>query len=82
MTAPLLDHDTTTRNEESTDTPPMRHYWRQMDILRGMTEGTPAVALCGYKGVPQRNGEGLGVCPPCKAVYDDDLAMSILTPDN
>lgn len=47
------------------------HYVKQEDIIAATFSGKPAFALCGKRWVPNRNPEGLPVCPKCKAIYDD-----------
>lgn len=55
------------------------HYIRRKAQLEGMVEGTAAEALCGYIFVPSKDGTNMPVCPQCKAVYDDNEAMAIIT---
>ncbi len=44
------------------------HYVRKADIVRANVEGVPAVALCGKRWIPNRNPDGLPVCPTCKKI--------------
>lgn len=38
-------------------------------ILAARVNGTPIEALCGHIWIPDRNPDGLPVCPPCDEIY-------------
>lgn len=75
---------TITDPEVKTTTGPGRfaHYVRKGRIVEAAVEGTPLEALCGYAWVPSRDPQSLPVCPPCKAVFDDNEAMTIIDPSS
>lgn len=51
------------------------HYAKRGEVTAAYIEGTPIEALCGYVFVPTKDPNSKPVCPPCKAIYDDDLAI-------
>lgn len=80
MTQTITDPEVTT---ETTSVPGrFAHYVRKGRIVEAAIEGTPLEALCGYVWVPSRDPQSLPVCPPCKAVYDDHEAMTIIDPSS
>ena len=46
------------------------HYVRKDAIARAAVEGTPAIALCGKKWVPNRDPRNFPVCPECSDIYE------------
>ncbi len=49
----------------------LAHFVKKDDIIAATFSGKPAFALCGKRWVPNRNPEGLPVCPKCAAIYAD-----------
>lgn len=77
-----MQTDTLTREDIETSTsqnlgPEDVSHWIRKRFTDGMSGAVEA--LCGYVFVPMRNPKGLPICQGCKAVYEDDLAMSIVT---
>lgn len=69
-----LDEDILNDLDESTDDGEgdgLAHYVHQDDIIAATFQGKVVFALCGKRWVPNRNPEGLPVCPGCQAEYDD-----------
>ena len=68
--------DTTTEEVVKTDpTEPgdhdkMAHYVAKISIIHSMVEGKPAIALCGKKWVPTRDGEKFPICPECQEIWN------------
>ena len=46
------------------------HYVKKNKIVSSAVEGTPVIALCGKKWVPNRAPERYPVCPACKEIYE------------
>ena len=42
------------------------HYVAKADILKANIEGTPAIALCGKKWIPNRDPSRYPICETCK----------------
>ncbi len=46
------------------------HYVKKDKIMPSAIEGTPVIALCGKKWVPNRDPERFSICPECKEIYE------------
>ncbi len=68
-TAPVVD-PTTSTGEGDGDHDRFAHYVRKSDIVRSAVEGTPVVALCGKRWIPNRDPERFPVCPSCKSIFE------------
>lgn len=69
-----LDEDILNDLDESTDDGEgdgLAHYVHQDDIIAATFQGKVVFALCGKRWVPNRNPEGLPICPKCIEAYDD-----------
>ncbi len=48
----------------------LSHYVPKDQLMEGMINGTPVVALCGKVWVPSRDPERFPVCPECKEIWE------------
>ncbi len=70
-TAPVTSAPDTDRLlDDGGDHDRFSHYVRKDKIVASAVEGTPVIALCGKKWVPNRNPERYPVCPECKEIYE------------
>jgi len=46
------------------------HYVRKNKIMPSAIDGTPVIALCGKKWVPNRDPEKFTICPECKEIFE------------
>ena len=67
---PGLDARTDSSHGDPGDHDRYSHYVRKDAILPSAVEGTPVIALCGKKWVPNRNPDGFTICPECKEIYE------------
>lgn len=67
--APTLP-DTDRELDNGGDHDRFAHYVRKDKIVASAVEGTPVIALCGKKWVPNRNPDRFPVCPECKEIYE------------
>jgi len=56
--------------DEGGDHDRFAHYVEKNKIVASAVEGTPVIALCGKKWVPNRNPDRYPVCPECKEIYE------------
>lgn len=56
--------------DEGGDHDRFAHYVEKDRIVASAVEGTPVIALCGKKWVPNRNPDRYPVCPECKEIYE------------
>jgi hypothetical protein len=66
----ILDEDLDHRLDDAGDHDRYAHYVRKDKIMPSAVEGTPVIALCGKKWVPNRDPEKFTVCPECKEIYE------------
>lgn len=66
----ILDEDLDHRLDDGGDHDRYAHYVRKDKIMPSAVEGTPVIALCGKKWVPNRDPEKFTVCPECKEIYE------------
>jgi hypothetical protein len=69
MTDTLIHEDTTIRTDDGSHDA-FAHYVLKAEQMRAAVTGEPCIALCGKVWVPNRNPDGLTVCPECKDVYE------------
>jgi hypothetical protein len=66
----ILDEDLDHRLDDGGDHDRYAHYVRKDKIMPSAVDGTPVIALCGKKWVPNRDPEKFTVCPECKEIYE------------
>lgn len=66
----ILDEDLDHRLDDGGDHDRYAHYVRKDKIMPSAVGGTPVIALCGKKWVPNRDPEKFTVCPECKEIYE------------
>ena len=63
----VLD-ETVTASTENGDHEKLAHYVRKDELLDGLVNGLPVVALCGKIWVPTRDGEKFPKCKTCEEI--------------
>ncbi len=46
------------------------HYVKKNAIMPSAVDGTPVIALCGKKWVPNRDPQRYSICPECKEIFE------------
>lgn len=70
LTDDLIDDKIDPVIDDTGDHDRYSHYVRKDKILPSAVEGTPVIALCGKKWIPNRSPEKFTICPECKEIYE------------
>lgn len=64
----VLD-ETVTASTENGDHEKLAHYVKKDELLDGLVNGLPVMALCGKIWIPTRDGEKFPQCMTCKEIF-------------
>lgn len=65
----VLDRDLTAETTDGAERDRLKHYVKKDDILKAMFDGTPAIALCGKKWIPNRDPQKYPICKTCEKIF-------------